>query len=101
MTAPPPDDPDGPRDPRDRDDLDFDAEFERMVAGWQPTEPDPLDEAEDSMSDGDVERPPAARAEPAEGDSLRKLFRGAWPDEDPADAAEAAALAADEAGARA
>jgi hypothetical protein len=85
VTAPPPDEPDGPRDPRDRDDLDFDAEFERMVAGWQPSEPDPSDETDDSPSDGDADGAAAARPEPADGESLRKLFRGAWPDEDPAD----------------
>ena len=50
-------------------DLDFDAEFSRLVADWGPT-PD-LEEPE----------PPApARSD----DSLQRLLRQAWPDDEPA-----------------
>jgi hypothetical protein len=101
VTAPPPDDPDGPRDGRD---LDFDAEFERIVADWGPSsvEPDeiaqPSDDADPTSAEpGDAEDTPddagpssvppgAAPGEPGatsppDSDSLRKLFRGAWGDE--------------------
>ena len=101
MSAPPPEDPEGPRDPRDRHDLDFDAEFERLIADWGPT-PDELaapDEADgaDGADEADAEasetpdEPSTAPAAPAESDSLRNLFRGAWPDEgetEPEDSAE-------------
>ena len=91
MTAPPPDDPDGPGDPRERSDLDFDAEFERMVADWGPT-PDPSTETPASSGESPAasNEPPAASVEPVEtpdksDDSLRNLFRGAWPDEQASD----------------
>jgi hypothetical protein len=111
MTAPPPEDPDGSRDPRD---LDFDAEFERIIADWQPSPPDPSGEPEDpsvAPEDPSVEpvetpgdpttsveppnasvEPPKPSVEPVEtppgatnDDNLRDLFRQAWPDEDEPD----------------
>ena len=53
--------------------LDFDAEFSRLVADWGPTpsfdEPAPPDES---------------RVEPVRSDdSLKRLLRQAWPDEEP------------------
>ena len=73
----PDDTPEGGRADRDADDqpdLDFDAEFSRLVADWGPTpsfeEPGPSDEG----------RPEPPRAD----DSLKRLLRQAWPDEEPA-----------------
>lgn len=75
MTAPPPEEPEGPRDPRDRDDLDFDAEFERLIADWEP------DTSVEPVETTSAESEPTP-VEPVEtDDNLRNLFRGAWPDE--------------------
>jgi hypothetical protein len=63
-----PDRPD--RDP-DEPELDFDAEFSRLVADWGPT-PDVEEVRKDA-------RPAAER--PAEDDGLRRLLRQAWPEE--------------------
>jgi len=59
-------------------DLDYDAEFSRLVADWGPTP--------------DFDDPPASPAPPARSDdSLKRLLRQAWPDEEPShpEAAEA------------
>jgi hypothetical protein len=74
--------PDRPAD-RDPDDesassdgeLDFDAEFSRLVADWGPMP--------------SFEEPaPEAPARPRDDDSLKRLLRQAWPDEEPTPARE-------------
>jgi hypothetical protein len=95
VSAPPPEDPEGSRDPRD---LDFDAEFRRIVADWTPPEAqDPSSEATDppveppdlsgEAQDPSVEpvepsvEPVEPSVEPVDA-NLRNLFRQAWADAD-------------------
>jgi hypothetical protein len=91
VTAPPPEEPEGSRDPRD---LDFDAEFERIVADFGPpsVDEDPSVEPQDPSVDQDPSvEPVETPVEPAETqtDNLRNLFRQAWTDDSaPADPAE-------------
>jgi hypothetical protein len=74
-----PDRPD--RDPDDQDagraddepELDFDAEFSRLIADWGPT-PDVEEVRKEA-------RPPAGPSAGPSDDSLRRLLRPAWPDE--------------------
>lgn len=82
MTAPPPDEPDGPSDPRDPRDLDFDAEFERLVGDWEPPEPDPAAEPVETP-DPYVDPGHPSLGPPDRNDNLRNLFRSAWPEEPP------------------
>ena len=64
-----PDPHDQDRDPDEEPrDLDFDAEFSKLVADWGPT---PSFEAEQEPR-------------PRSDDGLRRLLRQAWPDEEPA-----------------
>ncbi len=88
MSAPPPEDPDersaaDEHEPAADDELDFDAEFERLVANWTPSSVEP------SSSVEPVETNPPPPVEPVEtsDERLRNLFRGAWPDQ--GDSAEA------------
>jgi hypothetical protein len=82
VTAPPPDEPDGSSDPRDPRGLDFDAEFERLVADWEPPEPDTaVEPVETSGPLVDPGHPSVGAAD--RDDNLRNLFRGAWPEEPP------------------
>ena len=65
-----PEDPEGaPGEPE----LDFDAEFSRLIADWGPT-PDVEEVAREA-------RPSTP---PSSDDSLKKLLRQAWPDDEPA-----------------
>ena len=78
MTAPPPEDPESGPD-QGEPELDFDAEFDRIVSGWTPP-PAETDEAPTDPAPATSAAEPAATPE----ESLRDLFRGAWPDEDSA-----------------
>ncbi|HEX5862072.1 MAG TPA: hypothetical protein VFY58_09540, partial [Nocardioides sp.] len=102
MTAPPPDDPDDRQPPGPDGELDFDAEFERLVANWTPSDPSAeVDPAETSSPDGasstaeppssvveplepppSVVEPPPSVVEPVEtpDERLRNLFRPVWPE---------------------
>lgn len=54
----------------ERTDLDFDAEFSRLVADWGPTP--------------EFDQPPDTPAPPPRtDDTLKRLLRQAWPDEEP------------------
>ncbi len=63
-----PDDPDGATPDGE---LDFDAEFSRLVADWGPTPS--FEEA----------APDAPAEPPQDDDSLKRLLRQAWPDDQP------------------
>ena len=76
------------RSPDDPDrGLDVDAAFAEIIAGWEPSAPEPRDEADrevESSADGSVD--PAAGttkeppAEPAQAERLRGLFQPSWND---------------------
>ena len=67
-TVPSPESPESPDG--ERSDLDFDAEFSRLVADWGPTP--------------DFESPTTPAPPARSDDSLKRLLRQAWPDEEPA-----------------
>lgn len=86
MTAPPPDeepeetstsDDQGPEPARK---LDFDAEFERLVANWTPS-PGEAASSEDSEPPIDPGSPKSSSPGPGTDESLRNLFRPAWSEE--------------------
>jgi hypothetical protein len=66
-------DPDEPDAPREEPELDFEAEFSRLIADWGPT-PD----VEEVRKEARPSPPPASS-----DDSLKRLLRQAWPDEQP------------------
>ena len=69
-----PDNPDREPDSEEPRDLDFDAEFSRLVADWGPTP-------------GFEDEQKKAEEKPRSDEGLRRLLRQAWPDEDPEPAA--------------
>lgn len=90
-SAPPPEDPDGSADATEGEQrpLDFEAEFERIVAGWTPEHRSPGEPAEtpDEPPSSSVESP--SSVEPVESPpdppagNLRDLFQRTWGEDPP------------------
>lgn len=87
MAAPPPDDPQEPEGPSDPRRLDFDAEFDRIVADWTPSGPGEPPRSVERAAPVEPPLPvePVETTPPTDA-GLRDLFRQAWGDDDEAPA---------------